>query len=74
MAAMAGGRRLRCLSPACLFLAAAVALLASMPGLATATTRRYTFNVRTPSSYHPIMRASIDLKKLLLHTEAGSSG
>jgi laccase len=46
---MAGGRRrLRCLSPACLFLAAAVALLA-MPGLAAARTRRYTFNVRTPS-------------------------
>ncbi|CAL4908547.1 unnamed protein product [Urochloa decumbens] len=41
---MAGGRCLRCLSPACLFLAVAVALLA-MPGLAAARTRRYTFNV-----------------------------
>ncbi|KAF8703848.1 hypothetical protein HU200_031944 [Digitaria exilis] len=41
---MAGGRRLRCLSPACLFLATAVALLA-MPDLAAARTRRYTFNV-----------------------------
>ncbi|KAG2618817.1 putative laccase-11 [Panicum virgatum] len=41
---MAGGRRPRRLSPACLFLAAAVALLA-MPGLAAARTRRYTFNV-----------------------------
>ncbi|CAN6332819.1 unnamed protein product [Urochloa humidicola] len=41
---MAGGGRLRCLSPACLFLAVAVALLA-MPGLAAARTCRYTFNV-----------------------------
>jgi len=55
---MAGGRRPRCLSPACLFLAAAVALLA-MPGLAAARTRRYTFNVRThaPSIRRP-MRVS----------------
>ena len=55
---MAGGRRPRRLSPACLFLAAAVTLLA-MPGLAAARTRRYTFNVRTRPPASNVCPASL---------------